>query len=161
PTPNESYNWARALKHEFVHIVNLQQTSFRIPRWYTEGLATAHEGPGTTLAMQGALVHRVAADSLFNLSTINLGFGRPRSGEDWNLAYYQAQLYVSYMAKTYGADAALRMIKAYGDHLDAGAALKRSFGVSQEAFEAGYRGYLKEFVKGIAGPPPAPPRANL
>src|SRR5262249_6697693 len=91
----------------------------------------------------------------------NLGFVRPSSGEDWNLAYYQAQLYVSYMTKTYGADAVLRMIRAYGDHLDTGAALKRSFGVSQEAFEAGYRGYLKEFVKEIAGPPPAPPRANL
>ena len=33
-SPNDvrsKYNWARVLRHEFVHVVNLQQTSFNIP----------------------------------------------------------------------------------------------------------------------------------
>jgi Tfp pilus assembly protein PilF len=161
PIPSASYNWGRALKHEFVHVVNLQQTNFRIPRWFTEGLAAAYEGAGTSQAWQAALVHRVGADSLFRLGTINLGFVRPSSGEDWTLAYYQAQLYVSYMTRTYGADAPIRMIKAYGDHLDTRAALRRSFAVTQEAFEAGYRRYLEEVAKGIAARAPAVPAGNL
>jgi tetratricopeptide (TPR) repeat protein len=161
PANGASYNWGRVLKHEFVHVVNLQQTNFRIPRWYTEGLAVAHEGSGTSLVWQAVLVHRVAADSLFDLNTINLGFLRPSSGEDWALAYYQAQLYVSYMTQTYGSDAPLRMIAAYSDHLDTRAALKRSFGVTQEAFEAEYRRYLKDVAKGITARGPAPSVVNL
>jgi hypothetical protein len=27
------FSWARVLRHEFVHVVNLQQTGFNIPRW--------------------------------------------------------------------------------------------------------------------------------
>ena len=31
----EPLNWARVLKHEFVHILTLQQTNFNIPHWFT------------------------------------------------------------------------------------------------------------------------------
>ena len=45
-SPNDTrkgYNWARLLRHEFVHVINLQQTDFNIPHWFTEGLAVRHE----------------------------------------------------------------------------------------------------------------------
>jgi tetratricopeptide (TPR) repeat protein len=142
------FNWARVLKHEFVHIVNLSQTDFSIPRWFTEGLAVWNEGHGRPRQWGQILARRVAADSLFDLDTINLGFSRPSSGEDWALAYYQAELYARYMAERYGKDAPGRMIAAYADHLDTRAALQRCFGITQEAFEKGYRGHLR----GIAGP---------
>ena len=32
----QRFNWARVLKHEFVHVINLQQTDFNIPHWFTE-----------------------------------------------------------------------------------------------------------------------------
>ena len=150
PVGGPSYNWGRAIKHEFVHVVNLQQTGFRIPRWYTEGLAVTYEGSGTPAAWEPVLARRVAADSLFDLGTINLGFVRPSSGEDWALAYDQARLYVSYMKQIGGAGGQLKMIAAYGGHLDTREALKRSFGITQEAFEAGYRRYLRERAKGSA-----------
>ena len=46
-SPNDmpqKYNWARVLKHEFVHVLNLQQTDFNIPHWFTEALAVESEG---------------------------------------------------------------------------------------------------------------------
>jgi tetratricopeptide (TPR) repeat protein len=150
PVGGASYSWGRALKHEFVHVVNLQQSEFRIPRWFTEGLAVANEGPGPSQVWQLALARRLAANRLFDLNSINLGFLRPASGEDWGLAYTQASRYVSYMTKAYGPDAPLRMISAYKDHLDTPAALKRSFGVTQAAFEEGYRRYLEDAVRSAA-----------
>ncbi|HEX6985834.1 MAG TPA: tetratricopeptide repeat protein, partial [Planctomycetaceae bacterium] len=39
PTSGPEYNWARVVRHEFTHVVTLQQTDFRIPHWYTEALA--------------------------------------------------------------------------------------------------------------------------
>ena len=37
------FDWARVLRHEFVHVVSLQQTDFNIPHWYTEALAVLQE----------------------------------------------------------------------------------------------------------------------
>ena len=38
------FNWARVLRHEMVHIFNLEQTHFLVPHWLTEGLAVNNEG---------------------------------------------------------------------------------------------------------------------
>jgi tetratricopeptide (TPR) repeat protein len=156
-SPNDGaqkFNWARVLKHEFVHIVNLQQSNFRIPRWYTEGLAVHFEGPGHPGEWDRVLARRAAEDSLFDLSNINMGFVRPSSGEDWALAYYQAELYTRYMETRYGAQALTRLIAAYADNLDTPAAVERSFGVALPAFEAGY----KKYVVALAGPGVPAPR---
>ena len=41
------FNWGRVLRHEMVHIFNLEQTHFLVPHWLTEGLAVNNEGfPG-------------------------------------------------------------------------------------------------------------------
>jgi tetratricopeptide (TPR) repeat protein len=169
-SPNDGrtrFNWARVLKHEFVHIVNLQQTDFNIPHWYTEGLAVRNEGPGRPQSWDRVLAQRAAADSLFDLDTIDLGFARPNSGDDWTLAYYQAELCARYMADTYGPDAPNRMIAAYADNLDTRAALERCFKVTRETFDKGYRAYMKKQaaaagpVRPPAKPAPTPPAMTL
>ena len=156
--PGMSFNWARVLKHEFVHVVNLQQTDFNIPRWFTEALAVHNEGPGTPRVWDQVLARRAASDSLFDLDTINLGFVRPSSGDDWALAYCQSELYVRYM-ETFGADAPAKMIAAYADNLDTRGALKRSFGLTEEAFEQRYRKYVSGIVAGLGPADTPPPRS--
>jgi tetratricopeptide (TPR) repeat protein len=148
-SPNDmpkKYNWARVLKHEFVHVLNLQQSRFNIPHWFTEALAVESEGYPRPQTWNELLAERVPRGELFNLDTINLGFIRPSSSLDWQMAYCQAQLYAQYMVATYGEDALARMLAAYRDNLDTRAALERCFGVSQQEFE---RGYL-EFIRGVA-----------
>jgi tetratricopeptide (TPR) repeat protein len=147
PTP---YNWARVLKHEFVHVLNLQQSNFNIPHWYTEALAVESEGYPRLRAWDEMLVERVPKGKMFNLDTINLGFVRPKSGEDWQMAYCQAQLYAQYMLATYGDDALAKMLDCYRDNLDTRAALKRSFDVDQTDFEAGYLKHVKKLVASLA-----------
>ncbi|MEX0712577.1 MAG: tetratricopeptide repeat protein, partial [Pirellulales bacterium] len=159
-SPNDmpkKYNWARVLKHEFVHVLNLQQTEFNIPHWFTEALAVESEGYPRPQTWNDLLSQRVPRGELFNLDTINLGFIRPKSSLDWQMAYCQAQLYVQYMKAAHGADAAARLLQAYRANLDTRSALKQSFGVEQEAFEQGYREHLAQVVQGLASrPKPAP-----
>src|SRR5262249_15165145 len=38
------FNWGRVIRHELVHVFNLEQTDYRVPTWLTEGLAVSHEG---------------------------------------------------------------------------------------------------------------------
>ena len=60
---------------------------------------------------------RRAKDKLFNLDTINLGFIRPHSSDEWTLAYCQAELYAEYMLERFGDDAIAKMLAAYADNL--------------------------------------------
>lgn len=147
PTGMKSpYNWARVVEHEFIHVVNLQQTNFNIPHWYTEALAVLNEGYPRPQEWNEMLRERVPKGETFNLDTINLGFVRPKSGLDWQMAYCQAELYAEYMVATYGDDALAKMLAAYADNLDTRRALKRSFDVEQEDFEQGYAAYVQEIV---------------
>jgi len=158
-SPNDvgkKFNWARVLKHEFVHVVNLQQTDFNIPHWYTEALAVRSEGHPRPAEWNRVLAQRAAEDKLLNLDTINHGFVRPSSSDDWTLAYCQAELYAEYMVHRHGKDALAKMLAAYADNLNTPDALQRSFGVSQEEFEKGYRQYVQKIVDSVsAGASPA------
>lgn len=148
----KKFNWARVLKHEFVHVLNLQQTHFNVPHWFTEALAVEVEDHPRPQEWNELLVARAPKGELFNLETINLGFVRPASSADWQLAYCQSQLYAQYMVKQYGEDALAKMLAAYADNLDTRAALRRSFGVEQDAFEEGYLAFLKEIVAELSQP---------
>jgi len=158
PTDGEQkFNWARVLKHEFVHVINLQQTDFNIPHWYTEGLAVLNEEQPRPRAWNDLLRDRMAQGKLFNLDTINLGFIRPHSSDDWTLAYCQAELYAEYMLEKFGAEALAKMLSGYSDNLTTKDALRRSFGVSQEDFEKGYSEHLKKIVAGVSATSAAKP----
>ena len=50
----EKYNWARVLRHEFMHVLNLQQTDFNIPHWFTEGPGRAAGRPAAAARLDGA-----------------------------------------------------------------------------------------------------------
>lgn len=144
------FNWARVLKHEFVHVINLQQTNFNIPHWFTEALAVWNEGFPRPQEWNALLVQRVPSGKTFNLDTINLGFIRPETSENWQMAYCQAELYAEYLLKRFGDDAFAKLLAAYADNLDTRGALKRCFGVEQQDFEDGYRAYLQEIVAGLS-----------
>ncbi len=146
----QQFNWARVLKHEFIHVLNLQQTNFNIPHWYTEALAVLNEGYPRPQLWNDLLTQRVAHDKLFNLETINLGFIRAHSGEEWNLAYCQAELYAEYMLDRFGPDALAKMLAAYADNLTTREALHRAFKVEQEDFEKGYKEHVTKLVRGFA-----------
>ncbi|MEQ8791178.1 MAG: tetratricopeptide repeat protein [Pirellulaceae bacterium] len=148
-SPNDmpsKFNWARVLRHEFVHVVNLQQTDFNIPHWFTEALAVWHEDMPRPPSWLRVLARRAREDSLFTLDNINLGFIRPSSSDDWTLAYCQSELYAEYALHAHGDDALTRLLAAYADNLTTEQAIRRALGVDVEQFEAGYRKYVDKLL---------------
>jgi len=152
----KKFNWARVLKHEFVHVLNLQQTDFSVPHWFTEALAVGSEGVARPQSWNELLAERVPKNQLFNLDTINLGFVRPQSSTDWQMAYCQADLYAQYLTATYGEDALAKMLAAYRDNLDTPRALRREFGVERDDFERGYLEFVRKVAAGLASRSAAP-----
>lgn len=169
-SPNEPeqrlrVNWAQVLTHELVHVVNLQQTRFNCPHWYTEGLAVWSQGGRRSDEWNKLLRDRLAKKTLFTLDTLNFGFARPQSGGDWHLAYCQSELFVEYMLMlrpsrrekagkaSDDAEVLRQMLTAYTDGLSTPEAIRRVFGMSQAEFERGYVKFLKqEMEKGLKSP---------
>jgi tetratricopeptide (TPR) repeat protein len=143
---DQPFNWARVLKHEFIHIITLQQTEFNIPHWYTEALAVSNEGYPRPEEWNRLLLERVPAGRVMNLDDINLGFIRPTSVADWNMAYCQSRLYVEYMAEKFGLETTSRLLDAYRRNLSTEQAIERVCGVDKKTFEKGYRDYLNAVV---------------
>lgn len=159
PDARKHVNWAGVLTHELVHVVTLQQTDFNCPHWFTEGLAVWSEGHGQPDNWQQLLRDRVAKKDLFNLDTLNFGFARPKSGDDWQMAYFQSLLYVEYMFEVdpkckkddsqtdrqspQRREQVMRdMLAAYTEGLSTPQAIQRVFGMPQTDFERGYTAFL-------------------
>lgn len=150
PTAVEKpYNWARVLKHEYVHILTLQQTGFNIPHWFTEALAVTSEGTPRPGEWNELLLERVPKNKLWSLLNLNDGFIRPESPDDWQFAYCQSRLYAQYMIEQFGEDIIAELLDAYKRNLPTEKAIPEVFDISLEKFEAGYLKFLQEIVAGL------------
>src|SRR5262249_39677134 len=129
------FNWMRVMRHELVHLFNLEQTNFQIPHWFTEGLAVTLEGTEPPPSWNALLARKVSENDLLNLDNILLGFVRPRSPEQWQQAYLQSQLYVEYLMKTHGEKSVGKLLAAFAEGLETDAALEKAIDVKKPAFE--------------------------
>jgi tetratricopeptide (TPR) repeat protein len=150
---SKPFNWARVLRHEIVHIFNLEQSQLQVTHWFTEGLAVLNEGFPRPQSWNELLLERVPTGNLMNLDDIDLGFIRPRSPLDWHMAYCQSLLYIQYMKAKYGENCIGEMLNAYRDNLDTAEALKKVCKVDKAEFEKGYRAYLGEVVQAMKSKP--------
>lgn len=147
PTSSEKgFNWAKVIKHEFVHIVTLQQTQFNCPHWFTEALAVMSEETPRPEVWTRLLLERVPKGELMNLDNINIGFQRPKTPLDWQMAYCQSHLYAKYLIDKHGPDSLQKLLNAYRDGLTTAKAIERVCGQSQAEFEKGYVDYVKELT---------------
>ncbi|HET6424670.1 MAG TPA: tetratricopeptide repeat protein, partial [Planctomycetaceae bacterium] len=146
----EPFNWARVLKHEFIHVVTLQQTDFNIPHWYTEALATRSEGYPMPMEWNRLLQRRVATNNLRNLDNLHLGFQKAESRDDWNFAYCQSVLYSDYFEQRFGKESLARLLEAYRTTRSTSVAVQQAFQIDKADLEAGYVKFLQERATRLA-----------
>ncbi len=146
PTEGEQrFNWARVLKHEFVHVINLQQTDFNIPHWFTEALAVLNEGYPRPQAWNESAGRRASPRTSCSISTrsTSASFARtPATSGRWPIARPSSMPSTCWSGSA--SDAMAKMLAAYGDNLTTPEALQRAFGVTQADFEQGYRKFVEE-----------------
>lgn len=145
----EPLNWARVMKHEYVHILTLQQTNFNIPHWYTEALAVRSEGYPRPVEWNKLLLDRVPKGELKNLDNLSMGFIRAGNQANWNFAYCQSVLYAEYMVERFGEPSLAKLLDAYRRNRTTDQAIPEVFGVEKADFEKGYRDYLNKVVAEI------------
>ena len=112
-------NWKEILWHELVHVITLQMTNNRLPRWLSEGISVyeEHQGrPEWGREQEMDLVRAIEENRLFNLKKLNEGFSKAKSSEDLNFAYYQSSLVVEYIVETYRFEALLSLLQQYSSY---------------------------------------------
>ncbi len=136
--PPGEFNWRSTLWHEIAHVITLQMSSQRVPRWLTEGISTYEEkrarpewGRDQVLGFARALND----GSVLPLKDLNAGFSRP---DTISMAYFQASVLVEHIIERYGESALRQLVRAYADGVETEAALGRvglNFDTLQASFD--------------------------
>lgn len=145
--PAGSFNWGQTLWHEFAHVVHLQLTRNRIPRWLAEGIAVYEARlarPEWGIDMEADFASAVEKKGLLKVSDLNSGFTRPKSAEQVILSYYQASVVVEYIVERYGFDAIRRMLRLYNEEKPTDEIVRTVFKDSFAAFDEGFLKYAEK-----------------
>ena len=121
--PPGEFNWGVTLWHELAHVITLQLSDQRVPRWLTEGISVYEEKRARPEWGREMDIPVRAGDR----SRAGDAAARPNSGftnpETISLAYFQASLVVEHIVEVYGEPKLRALVQSYGDGLDTEAAL--------------------------------------
>ncbi|HEX4566200.1 MAG TPA: tetratricopeptide repeat protein, partial [Vicinamibacterales bacterium] len=133
-----TFSWQATLWHELTHVITIQMSKQRIPRWLTEGISVYEEGrqrPEWGRDMEVTFARAMNKNKVLKLKDLNAGFTR---GETIVLAYYEASLLVDHIVSTKGQGALNSLIRSYGDGIDNETALNKTLGISIDDLQASF-----------------------
>ncbi len=106
-------SWESVLWHEFCHVVTLQKTKNKMPRWLSEGISVyeeklANPAWGDTINVQYR--EMIFSEDLTPVSKLSGAFLRPKSPLHLQFAYYESSLVVEYIIKNFGLPSLLKVL---------------------------------------------------
>ncbi len=151
--PRGTFNWGSTLWHEFAHVVTLQATGHRVPRWFTEGLSVMEEHlarPGWGDDLNLEIVKAIQDKKLLPISELNGGFLRPRFPGQVQLSYFQAGQACEFIRQEFGFGAILKMLELFKDRHSLTATLRQAVNISPDEFDDRFNAFLdKQYGKAV------------
>ncbi|MEZ6123952.1 MAG: tetratricopeptide repeat protein [Planctomycetaceae bacterium] len=145
-------NWQSVLWHEFCHVITLQMTQNRIPRWLSEGISVYEERVRDRRwgqSMSPTFRERVRRGDITPVSELSSAFLTAKSGADLNFAYYESSMVVEFLVREHGFETLLKVLQSLNDGLVINDALDRHTG-GLENLDAGFEAYLHEVAEQFA-----------
>jgi tetratricopeptide (TPR) repeat protein len=142
--PPGDFLWEATLWHELGHVITIQMSNSRVPRWLTEGISEWEETQARkdwTRPGEAMFARTVTRGEAIKLKELNEAFQDPKR---ISLAYYQGRLVVDYMVMTFGQGGLNKLLRAYGQGLDTNAALKQTLNTDLDSMQAGFDRYLEQ-----------------
>jgi tetratricopeptide (TPR) repeat protein len=140
------FNWGSTLWHEFAHVVTLQITDHRIPRWFSEGLSVYEErrarpGWGDNWSIEN--LKAFTEGRFVKIEDLDSAFTRPRSPDGVGIAYFQASQVCEFIEEKSGFEAILRMLALYKDGARTIDVLQKALSMSPVDFDRAFNEYVK------------------
>jgi tetratricopeptide (TPR) repeat protein len=132
------FQWEATLWHELAHVITLQMSNNRVPRWLTEGISVWEEKlhrPEWSRGMDMTFASMLNRKETLKLKDLNAAF---TDGRTISLAYYEASLLVEHIVANYGEEGLHKLLNAYGKGLDFDAGLKTALNTDIDQLQAGF-----------------------
>ncbi len=105
PQPQRQANWQATLWHEFAHVVTLNLTNNKMPRWLSEGISVYEElqrDPTWGQRMNPQYRRMILAGEMTPVGRLSTAFMSPPSPIRLQFAYYQSALVVEFLVERFG-----------------------------------------------------------
>jgi tetratricopeptide (TPR) repeat protein len=141
--PPGEFLWEATLWHELGHVITLQMSNQRVPRWLTEGISEYEERRAHrewARQMDFTFASLLNRGETIKLKDLNAAFQDPKL---IGIAYYQASLVVDHLVATFGQSGLNKLLRAYGRGLDTETALKEVLNTNFDELQTGFDSYTE------------------
>jgi cellulose synthase operon protein C len=144
-----TFHWASTLRHEMSHVYVLLATNFRVPRWFTEGLAVHEEtvaSPEWGDRVTPDILVAVRDKKLLPVAELDRGFIRPEYESQVIVSYFQAGRICDYIQSRWGADKLLDMVHSFAQRKTTREVFQTNLGMTTEEFDRQFIEWLYKSV---------------
>lgn len=148
-------NWQAVLWHEFCHVVTLQMTANKMPRWLSEGISVheeRQENPAWGQHMSPRYREMILKGELTPVGKMSAAFLAPPTPLHLQFAYYQSSLVVEYIATKHGLDKLRLVLKDLRDGENINSALAKRIApidTLEKEFDAYARAQAEQLGAGL------------
>lgn len=141
-------NWESVLWHEFCHVVTLQKTNNRMPRWLSEGISVYEElqrDPSWGQSLNPVYKSMLLGEDFVPLSQLSGAFLNPKSPLHLEFAYFESSLAVRYLIETHGLPMLRKLLVDLGAGVPADEAFQRRYG-DTDKLDADFRATIEKLA---------------
>ena len=124
-------NWKSVLWHEFCHVVTLQKTKNKMPRWLSEGISVYEEqlaDPSWGDRMSPTYREMILGEDLTPVSKLSSAFLKAKTGAHLQFAYFESSLVVRFLVEKFGAESVVGILDSLGKGIPINDAISRHAG---------------------------------
>jgi tetratricopeptide (TPR) repeat protein len=124
--PPGAMDWRQVLWHEFVHVITLEKTGNRLPRWLSEGISVFEEkrrDPAWGQPLEAGFAAVIEGDAFPAVAELEGYFTGPSSPAHLMFGYFAAGEFTDFYVEAYGQEILVRALEAIATGQDAVAAL--------------------------------------
>ncbi len=106
-TRSHPVNWEAVLWHEFTHVITLQMTANKMPRWLSEGISVheeLQENPSWGQHMTPRYRSMILAGELTPVSRLSGAFMAPKTPFHLQFAYFESAMVVDFIVERFGPE---------------------------------------------------------
>lgn len=156
--PDANANWQAVLWHEYCHVVTLQLTRNKMPRWLSEGISVYEErqarssaNPSSTWGEKMTPRYRamILGEDLTPVSQLSGAFLKPKTPAHLQFAYFESSLVVDWLVGKFGIEKLKRTLADLGRGVEINAALAANF-EPIDKLDADFAEHARQIASGTA-----------
>jgi tetratricopeptide (TPR) repeat protein len=145
-------NWQAMLWHEFCHVVTLQLTKNRMPRWLSEGISVYEErvaNPTWGQTINPRYRELIMKGDLKSIEDLSAAFMAPDDDLHLQFAYYESMLVVEYIVQKFSQDALQNILRDLADGALINDAIAKNT-TKLADLDKDFKEYAKSIAEGLA-----------